>query len=194
MEDQAMGLGRQLSNSCGALEFVIDWAPRLTNSVSCFVSLLHSGDMAFKNSHNIKAIDETMYNLMSKASPICTVGISKCNSGNGAFNTFACQAAFEGCNLALTAPYRLSGLSPYNMKEKCGLNPLCSDFSAMEKFMNQDSTKKALHVDGHNPNWKVSGLHSLSSFARSRLLLGADHSDRFYNKDMQHGDQHELPR
>ena len=39
--------------------------------------------MAYKNSHNIKAIDEETYNLMVKATPACTTGIEKCNSGDG---------------------------------------------------------------------------------------------------------------
>jgi len=121
-------------------------------------------DMAFKNSHEIEAIDESTYNLMKTATPACTAGIKQCNAGDGALSKFACQAAFMGCNMALTTPYRLSGLSPYNMKEKCGLNPLCSDFSAMEKFMNQDSTKKALHVDGHNPTWETCNMGINMSF------------------------------
>ena len=112
--------------------------------------------MAFKNSHNIKAISESTYNLMTTATPACTAFISKCNGGDGTLNMVACQAAFTGCNMALTSPYRMSGLSPYDISKKCSLtNPLCGDFDAMEKFMNQDSTKQALHVDSHSPAWTV---------------------------------------
>jgi len=122
-------------------------------------------EMAFKNSHNIKAISESTYNLMTTATPACTAFISKCNGGDGTLNMVACQAAFTGCNMALTSPYRMSGLSPYDISKKCSLtNPLCGDFDAMEKFMNQDSTKQALHVDSHSPAWTMCNMGINMSF------------------------------
>jgi cathepsin A (carboxypeptidase C) len=121
-------------------------------------------EMAFKNSHNLQVIDENTYNGMKAAEPLCTTGIHKCNGGDGMLNSFACQAAFLGCNTALTTPYRMTGLNPYDIRKPCGDNPLCYDFSHVEKFMNLASTKKALHVDSHNPNWQTCNMLINMSF------------------------------
>ena len=93
-------------------------------------------EMAFKNSHNNPVISEDTYNMMKKSEPMCTKGIAQCNSGDGMLDSFACQAAFAYCNMALTTPYRATGLNPYDIRKPCGDNPLCYDFSKIEKFMN----------------------------------------------------------
>lgn len=121
-------------------------------------------EMAFKNSHNIAVIDEKEYKMMKSAEPMCTKGIAQCNKGDGMLNSFACQAAFLYCNTALTSPYRATGKNPYDITKPCGLNPLCYDFSHIEKFMNNDSTKKALHVDEHNPDWQTCNMMINMSF------------------------------
>ncbi|KAL3778858.1 hypothetical protein HJC23_001469 [Cyclotella cryptica] len=121
-------------------------------------------EMAFKNSHNIQVIDENTYNGMKTAEPICVKGIQQCNDGDGMLNGVACQAAFYGCNMALTSPYRMTGLNPYDIRKPCGDNPLCYDFSHVEKFMNSDTTKKALHVDTHNPTWQTCNMMINMSF------------------------------
>mmetsp|Transcript_31813 Transcript_31813/g.64042 ORF Transcript_31813/g.64042 Transcript_31813/m.64042 type:complete len:633 (+) Transcript_31813:114-2012(+) len=115
-------------------------------------------EMAFKNSHGIEVIDESTYNMMKGAEPMCTKGIHQCNKGDGMLNSFACQAAFAYCNMALTTPYRATGLNPYDIRKPCGDNPLCYDFSHIEKFMNEDSTKEALHVKEHDPTWQTCNM------------------------------------
>jgi cathepsin A (carboxypeptidase C) len=115
-------------------------------------------EMAFKNSHGIQVIDENTYNGMKKAEPICVSGIQECNKGDGMLNGVACQAAFFGCNAALTSPYRMTGLNPYDIRKECGDNPLCYDFSHVEKFMNLPDTKQKLHVDTHNPTWQTCNM------------------------------------
>ncbi|KAL7465694.1 hypothetical protein ACHAXS_006019 [Conticribra weissflogii] len=115
-------------------------------------------EMAYKNSHGIEVIDESTYNMMKGAEPMCTKGIHQCNKGDGMLNSFACQAAFAYCNMALTTPYRATGLNPYDIRKPCGDNPLCYDFSHIEKFMNEDSTKEALHVKEHNPTWQTCNM------------------------------------
>mmetsp|Transcript_29880 Transcript_29880/g.54929 ORF Transcript_29880/g.54929 Transcript_29880/m.54929 type:complete len:637 (-) Transcript_29880:854-2764(-) len=122
------------------------------------------GEMAFKNSHGIEVIDESTYNMMTSAQPLCTTGIQGCNTGDGMLNSFACQAAFLYCNTALTSPYRISGKNPYDISKDCGLNPLCYDFSHIETFMNADSTKAALHVSEHNPTWQTCNMLINMSF------------------------------
>ncbi|KAL9187053.1 hypothetical protein ACHAXT_010773 [Thalassiosira profunda] len=121
-------------------------------------------EMAFKNSHGMEVINEDTYNMMKKSEPMCTKGIHQCNSGDGMLNSFACQAAFAYCNMALTTPYRATGLNPYDITKECGANPLCYDFSHIETFMNADATKKALHVDEHNPTWQTCNMMINLSF------------------------------
>jgi len=121
-------------------------------------------EMGYKNSHDIKIFDEQTYNMMTDAIPMCTNGIKKCNSGDGMLNSFACQAAFLYCNTALTSPYRATLKNPYDITKDCGANPLCYDFSKVEKFMNSDKTKKALHVDEHNPTWQTCNMMINMSF------------------------------
>ena len=115
-------------------------------------------EMAFKNSHNMPVISEDTYNMMKSSEPLCTKGIAQCNNGDGLLDSFACQAAFLYCNTALTTPYRATGLNPYDIRKPCGDNPLCYDFSHIEKFMNSDKTKEALHVKEHDPTWQTCNM------------------------------------
>merc|ERR1712150_244616 len=54
----------------------------------------------------------------------------------------------------LTSPYQMTGLNPYDIRKKCGSNPLCYDFSRIEKFLNLPSTREALHVTDESAKWK----------------------------------------
>ncbi|KAL7541563.1 hypothetical protein ACHAXR_012801 [Thalassiosira sp. AJA248-18] len=121
-------------------------------------------EMAFKNSHNLEVISEQTYDMMKKSEPMCTQGIHQCNQGDGMLNSFACQAAFAYCNMALTTPYRATGKNPYDITKDCGANPMCYDFSHIEAFMNLDTTKQALHVDEHNPTWQTCNMMVNLSF------------------------------
>lgn len=103
-------------------------------------------EMAYNNSHGIKVVSEEVYNGMVAAVPKCQALIKECNRGNSLVNRFACQSAFVLCNTAETVPYQATGLNPYDIRKKCGSNPLCYDFSHIKKWLNLDSTKSALHV------------------------------------------------
>ena len=120
--------------------------------------------MGHSNSHNIEIFDDKTYQMMKSSEPMCTKGIEQCNSGDGMLSSFACQAAFVYCNTALTTPYRATGKNPYDISKPCGDNPLCYDFSHIEKFMNDPNTKKALHVDEHNPTWQTCNMMINMSF------------------------------
>ena len=111
--------------------------------------------MVWNNSHGIKVVDESTYEAMKAAVPKCVSLIHKCNEGDGVVNTFACQSAFLVCNMALTSPYQMTGLNPYDIRIKCAKPPLCYDFSQVEVFLNSESTKQALHVDEtHSHAWE----------------------------------------
>jgi len=104
-------------------------------------------EMVWNNSHGIKVVDETVYEAMQAVVPKCTALIDQCNKGDSAINKFACQSAFIICNMGLTSPYQATGLNPYDIRKKCEVPPLCYDFSFVGKFLNLESTKKALNVD-----------------------------------------------
>lgn len=46
-------------------------------------------------------------------------------------------------------PIQVSGINVYDVRRKCGSNPLCYDFSLIGQYLNQDSVKQALGTTGH---------------------------------------------
>ena len=125
-------------------------------------------DMAFKYSHHIQVISEDEYNTMISATSSCTTLIKKCNSVNketpGPLEIFYCQSAVAVCNYVFMMPYELTMLNPYDMREKCERLPLCYDFSNFEKFLNAESTKKALHISHERHRWESCNMGAHSNF------------------------------
>ena len=116
-------------------------------------------EMGSKNSHGIEVFDDATVEAMTAAVPTCTKLIHQCNSGDNALDNFACQSAFLYCNGALTSPYRMTGLNPYDIRKPCGNNPLCYDFSNVQKFLNLPDTKAALNVDTHHSHaWEACNI------------------------------------
>ena len=111
-------------------------------------------EMAFNNSHGLKVVSEETYNTMKAVVPECVAMINKCNDGDSFIDNFACQSAFEVCNLGLTAPYQMTGLNPYDIRKQCGNNPLCYDFSAETKFMDSAATREKLGVIKKSHKWQ----------------------------------------
>ena len=113
-------------------------------------------EMVYNNSHGIKVVDESVYEAMKKAVPVCEKLIHQCNSGDTTIDDFACQAAFVTCNMALTSPYQATGLNPYDIRKQCEVRPLCYDFSNVKKWLNSESTKSSLNVDeAHSHSWEA---------------------------------------
>lgn len=110
-------------------------------------------EMAFKNTYNVKAISAQVYAAEKAASPVCVKMIQECQT-----NKAACFVAEMFCNGALVAPYQTSGLNVYDIREKCEKFPMCYDFSNVEKFLQLDSTRKALHVHESAPKWKACNM------------------------------------
>lgn len=121
--------------------------------------------MVFNNSHHIQVVDEDTYNTMQSAVSTCTSLIHKCNQGDSFVDEFACQSAFIMCNTALTSPYQMTGLNPYDIRKKCEVKPLCYDFSHVSDWLNKESTKKALGVDEkHAHSWQSCNFGINSKF------------------------------
>jgi cathepsin A (carboxypeptidase C) len=70
----------------------------------------------------------------------CIYEIGKCNSGNGT----ACSNAYVICNYATLIPYEVTGMNPYDMRQKCEHGSLCYDFSHVDTFLNRPETKEAI--------------------------------------------------
>lgn len=116
-------------------------------------------EMAFNNSHGIKAVSETVYETMKSTVPKCVKLIEECNAGNSFINKFACQTAFVMCNTGLTTPYQMTipKLNPYDIRKECGSHPLCYDFSHIKTWLNSDSTKAALNVK-NDAKWNTCNM------------------------------------
>ena len=54
--------------------------------------------------------------------------------------------AVQFCNTQLVQPYQMSGYNVYDMRKLCGANPLCYDFTAIEKYLNSVQVKSKLGV------------------------------------------------
>jgi len=110
-------------------------------------------EMAKNNSHGIQVVSDDVYEGMTNEISKCVSLIEECNAGDSFINKFACQTAFIVCNTAETTPYQMTGLNPYDIRKKCEKVPLCYDFSYIEKWLNLESTKQALHVSEESNKW-----------------------------------------
>ena len=118
-------------------------------------------DMAYNNSHGIHAVSKETYEKMKSAQATCVGMINECNSSSdNKFGEFKCQAANAYCGTKVTGPYYQTGLNPYDIRKECGNNSLCYDFSHVERFLNQEGTREALHVNlgskkGDSHRWET---------------------------------------
>lgn len=111
-------------------------------------------DMMYNNSHHIEIINKAEYNAMKdNVVPHCTSLIHTCNKGESMVDKFACQTAFLVCNAGLTSPYTMTGLNPYDIREKCKVRPLCYDFSHVDHWLNLERVQKSLNVHGRPHHW-----------------------------------------
>jgi len=55
------------------------------------------------------------------------------------------------CNLIMSTILEQTHLNPYDIRKKCGSSPLCYDFNALTKFINQPSVRKELGIG--NRKW-----------------------------------------
>mmetsp|Transcript_11674 Transcript_11674/g.25202 ORF Transcript_11674/g.25202 Transcript_11674/m.25202 type:complete len:504 (-) Transcript_11674:163-1674(-) len=102
-------------------------------------------EMAYKNPHNIKIVDEQGYKAMKAAAISCAKDSHKCkNIANKLRKGFVCQKA-ANCEEHFFFPLEDKNISVYDISKPC-IGPLCEDMTSIETFLNQPSTKKALNV------------------------------------------------
>lgn len=116
-------------------------------------------DMAYNNTYQVKAVSYPVYVAMKSAVKPCIAMIESCQTSKA-----ACLAAQAFCNAALVAPYSASGLNVYDVRQKCKHPPLCYDFSSVEKFLQLDSTLKALHVSSKSAKWESCNMEVHAGF------------------------------
>jgi len=102
-------------------------------------------EMAISTNDHPAAVSEPEYLLMKAAVAPCVALITRCNNGNYT----ACVTATDLCNMGLLMPYELTGLNPYDMREKCKVPPLCYDFNNVQTYLDMDSVKEQLGTQGH---------------------------------------------
>ena len=126
-------------------------------------------EMAYNNSYGIECVDESTHEKMVESTPFCIDKIKMCNDKGGSY----CNAAYSYCNAQLATPYYSTGLNPYDIRKKCGDNPLCYDFSNVEKWLATDSTREALHVTSDRAAW-VSCNNDINADFRSDWMINYD--------------------
>jgi cathepsin A (carboxypeptidase C) len=98
-------------------------------------------DMACKNSYK-PALPDSTCDTMRQSWPRCKSLIEYCNKYK---NRFICFPAASYCNQQMIGPYQKTGLNPYDVRKKCGSNPLCYDvLTDIEKYFDRPDIKKAL--------------------------------------------------
>jgi len=106
-------------------------------------------EMYNKYGPNGQAISKTAIDIMKVADPACEALIYGCNLNktkvNGTVRYLVCVNAYVACAYTQLIPVQLSGLNPYDIREKCppGL-PLCYNFTAITAYLNQPSVREAL--------------------------------------------------
>ena len=133
------------------------------------VQYAYYAEMAYNNSHGIQTVSESAYESMVDATPTCIDKIKKCNEKGGIY----CTTSYTYCNTKLTTPYYQTGLNPYDIRKECGDNPLCYDFSNVEKWLTTDSTREALHVTSDSASW-VSCNNDVNADFRNDWMLNYD--------------------
>jgi len=64
----------------------------------------------------------------------------------GGSRSICCE---QVCNLGLLIPYQLTGMNPYDMREKCEVSPFCYDFSNVATYLERPEVVQTLGVQGH---------------------------------------------
>ena len=101
-----------------------------------------------EGSHWPAVLDESECQSMENAYPRCASLIESCyDSGS----VWSCVPASIYCNNAMIGPYQRTGLNPYDVRVKCGSNPLCYDeIDWIGEWLNQPAVMKALGAEVDN--------------------------------------------
>jgi cathepsin A (carboxypeptidase C) len=119
-------------------------------------------------SRDHKLLSTIPLDLMRLNIPPCLKEIQKC-ANNTVAGVEDCVEAYDFCNNWEMNPVLEAGWNPYDIREKCPTGePLCYNLTAIQTYLNEPSTKKALGVPS-NITWQP-----CSSVAGDRLVLAGD--------------------
>lgn len=100
------------------------------------------------------------YIAMQKAWPQCQKLAEQCQT-----DTTTCSTAQQFCDNAMFAPYEGYGWNPYNIKEQCGGEALCGNYTAMTNFLTAPATLKTLGIDSNSAAWTACNYQVNGDFA-----------------------------
>lgn len=90
-------------------------------------------------------LDESECQAMDNALPRCLSLIENCYDSE---SVWSCVPASIYCNNAILAPYQRTGQNVYDVRVKCGSNPLCyDDLDWISEYLNQPKVMKALGAE-----------------------------------------------
>lgn len=101
-------------------------------------------EMIISTNGHQPAVGKAEYDLMKAAVDPCVAAIAACDLAPE-----SCVVATDVCNLGLLIPYTLTGMNPYDMREKCEKPPLCYDFGNVAKYLARPEVVSTLGVQGH---------------------------------------------
>ncbi|KAI9690243.1 MAG: hypothetical protein M1822_009204 [Bathelium mastoideum] len=98
-----------------------------------------------EGSHWPAVLSESECQSMEDSYPRCASLVQSCyDSGS----VWSCVPASIYCNNAMIGPYQRTGLNPYDVRVKCGNNPLCyEELDWISEWLNQAAVKKALGAE-----------------------------------------------
>eukprot|EP01063_Lacrimia_lanifica_P013415 TRINITY_DN2005_c0_g2_i5.p1 TRINITY_DN2005_c0_g2~~TRINITY_DN2005_c0_g2_i5.p1 ORF type:complete len:450 (+),score=220.19 TRINITY_DN2005_c0_g2_i5:49-1398(+) len=101
-------------------------------------------------------ISEAEYSQWVDWVPGCIASIKKCNDEK---TDSACDRSKDLCNNEFLAAYQRTGLNTYDITKPCDPLPLCYDFSAVNTYMNLQSTQEQIGVskEWETCNYQVNG-------------------------------------
>jgi carboxypeptidase C (cathepsin A) len=105
------------------------------------------GDFAYENG----LINKNVHDRIAAAYPTCKYLIDQCNGHDWALT---CKAALAYCEVAVFGQVMeaAGNINVYDIRKQCNF-PLCYDFSRLEKYIAQDSVRKALGVGDRH--WSI---------------------------------------
>ncbi|KAL8243901.1 hypothetical protein R6Q59_010159 [Mikania micrantha] len=90
-------------------------------------------------------LDESTCQSMDNALPTCKRLIQSCYDYESAWS---CVPSSIYCNNAIIGPYQQTGQNVYDVRSKCGSNPLCYDeLDFIQEWLNKQNVKDALGVE-----------------------------------------------
>lgn len=116
-------------------------------------------------------LDKGECQAMDNALPRCKSLIQNCYDSE---SVWSCVPASIYCNNAILAPFQRTGTNVYDVRRKCGENPLCYDqLGWISDYLNQEKVKKALGAE-------VSSYDSCNMDINRNFLFAGDWMKPFH--------------